>query len=81
MTNIKTCNIAKPEDIWSFEFRTTNPDFQYYVEVVHTHKHHFTGEIMRYVRMDHISFGKSETFYDFLNEEEWADILSRRIVR
>ena len=68
-------------DIWCFEFKTSNPDFQYYVEVVHTHKHHFTGETMRYVRMDHVSFGKSESFYEFLNEAEWDEILSKRVVK
>lgn len=81
MSNVNATTSTNPDDIWCFEFKTSESGFQYYVEVVHTHKHHYTGELMRYVRMDTVSFGKSESFYDFLDEEEWAKILSERVVQ
>lgn len=80
MSNTNNVLGINPDNVWSFEFKTSNPDFQYHVEVLQTHRHHFTGELMRYVRMDHIGFGKAESFFDYLNEKEWADILSKRTV-
>ena len=78
MDNTTEKTTEQPKDIYCFEMMVPNGT-KIYIEVVNTCKHHYTGETMRYCRFDVIDDGKSESWYEFVNETKWIDLLSRRV--
>lgn len=74
--------MSNSNDIWCIEIADEDiPGGRVRYEVVNTHRHPYTGETMRYIRSDWVnSFSKAgETTYDYYNETEWENLLSKRI--
>lgn len=67
-------------DIWCIEIADEYSGRDY-LEVVNTHRHHYTGEIMRYIRRDWVDplTKESVTTYEYYNETEWEELVSKRI--
>lgn len=69
-------------DIWSLEVK---PDQEHvlceYIIVMNTCRHHYTGEMMRYIRRDYIADLTNQSYseYEFVNEAQWEALLARRI--
>lgn len=78
MSNIS--NIFE-NDPWWFEIEDEYSGRDW-IEVIDTHRHHYTGEIMHYIRRDWVDRNTKEAVssYDYYNETEWQELLSRRIV-
>lgn len=69
-------------DIWNFEVKTKEIYIlREYITVMHTCKHYYTGETMRYIRRDYVADVTRQSYseYEFVNESQWKQLLERRI--
>ena len=70
----------QPVAIWSFEIVDQN-GIKQFIQVVNRCLHYYTGETMRYIRRHYVEQdGRSVCVYEFVNEAEWANLLTMRVV-
>ena len=68
-------------DMIQFEFEFPGLNGTYFAKVLDIFEHHFTGETMRHVRIEYVSQDGPSAEYDVMNEAEYKNLLSYRIVK
>lgn len=68
-------------DILQFEVEFPGVKGTYFVKVLDVFQHHFTGETMRHIRTEYVDEYGACAEYDVMNEAEYKNLLSHRIIK